>query len=276
MGKSKLNLLNAIFKSGILSLLSGICLWLFNYTNQNKNYPKIESESKLPSLTALTQPATNSGSLIQHSRFLLSYSEKHEQAEWVAYELEGNNLTSEQNDRNGLSFTPDPNVMTDSANPADYSGSGYHRGHLCPAADMAFDPVALRETFYMSNISPQTKAFNVGVWKEIESKTRNWAKSIGKITVITGPILSKQGIDQIGPNKVTVPVGFFKIIYAPKLQKAIGFVVPNQRTEKNPMRYAFNIDYIESITNINFFPSLAKDIETSIESNLDLLFWENS
>ncbi len=78
-------------------------------------------------------------------------------------------------DRQG-DFRPDDKVKTGSATPADYRSSGYDRGHLVPAADMAFSAEAMSATFVMSNISPQARNFNNGVWRELEELTRSWAK----------------------------------------------------------------------------------------------------
>jgi endonuclease G len=277
MRKSKSILPKICQKSGLLALLSGICLWLYYQADTSEVQPKTNTYNKDSTTQYLTQllPAKSPGTFVQHSRFSLSYSEIHEQAEWVAYALSEPALSAKKFNRTGFAFIPDPKINSKSANPNDYSGSSYDRGHLCPAADMAYDSIALRETFYMSNISPQTKAFNQGVWRVIESNTRNWAKNIGHILVITGPVLSKPGLEQIGQNKVTVPVGFFKVIYTPQFQQAIGFIVPNQYTPKDPMQYAFNIDYIEQITNINFLPNLTVELQSAIESKLDLSFWNH-
>ena len=38
--------------------------------------------------------------------------------------------------------------------PSNYSRSGYDRGHLAPAEDMKFSEVTMRDSFYMSNMSP--------------------------------------------------------------------------------------------------------------------------
>lgn len=276
MKKSRTVFPKLLHKSGILSLLSGLCLWLYYQPNNHEPASKTTTEHVSSQNLASLLPSITDGILVQHTQITLSYSQKHKQAEWVAYELSQNKLSANKVSRNGFSFIPDPKIASISAHPTDYVGSGYDRGHLCPAADMAFDSIALLETFYMSNISPQSRAFNQGVWREIESKTRAWASTFGKILVITGPILSKPGLESIGKKKVTVPIGFFKILFAQEYQQAVGFIVPNQRTEKDPMQYAFHVDYVEEIANINFFPNLPLETQSAIESRLDLSFWNNS
>jgi endonuclease G len=170
-------------------------------------------------------------------------------------------------------FRPDPAIRTESATPRDYTGSGYDRGHLCPAADMAFDTVAMSETFLMSNMSPQVHGFNAGIWREMEELTRDWARHFGQVYVVTGPMLNRPGVAQIGFSKVTVPVGFFKVVYAPAQERAIGFLVPNQVSEKPVMDYAFDVDYLEKMTGLDFFPQINTGEKEQTEARLDKSAW---
>ena len=273
-----------IFKTGLFAILAGLSFWIFSRSSGDKKPEMVETSStdtkeipsttqEAPAKTLDWQPKSTTGEVVSHTWYTLSYSEEHEQAEWVAYELTQARLNSNWIDRGGMTFMPDPEVRTESATPRDYTGSGYDRGHLCPAADMAFDSNALRETFYMSNISPQAKGFNTGVWKEMESLTRTWARKYGKLYVVTGPLLSRNGIKQIGFSKVTVPVGFYKVMYAPKQNIAIGFVVPNQKSDKTVMEYSFNIDYIEKLSGLDFFPTLLSGEQEKVESKIDASEW---
>lgn len=268
-----------IFKTGLFAILAALGFWIFSKNSASSETDT--SEKDTPVTTAQSaeiaenwQPDCSQGAaLVEHRWFSLSYIEAHEQAEWVAHELTKDRLNSQWADRGGMSFMPDPLVSTESATPRDYTGSGYDRGHLCPAADMAFDTAALRETFYMSNISPQAKGFNTGVWKELEIQVRRWARQHGRLYVVTGPLLSRQGIRSLGANEVTVPVGFYKVLYAPDQEAAIGFVVPNQKTEKAVMDYAFNVDYVEKLSGIDFFPHLSDETITAAEAKIDMSLW---
>ena len=106
---------------------------------------------------------------VQHTLYevIRAYSEAHEQAYWVYYYLKPDYIhgPAQRSDR----FKPDPKVKTGSATLGDYKGSGYDRGHLCPAAAMRIDQTAMDETFYFSNMSPQKHVFNGGKWKELEA-----------------------------------------------------------------------------------------------------------
>ena len=67
------------------------------------------------------------GSEVHHAYYSLSYSETHEQAEWVAYELKRQHLKS--NNFKRPYFVEDRSVKTKSANYRNYKNSGYDRGH---------------------------------------------------------------------------------------------------------------------------------------------------
>jgi endonuclease G, mitochondrial len=276
-----------IFKTGLFAILAGLAFWIFNRSSGTTDSPT-DPQTQSPTEQADKKPTPPEdikaadvpdylpkfkGEEVAHTWFTLSYLEDHEQAEWVAYELTRQQLDNNWASRAGMTFMPDPNVRTESATPRDYTGSGYDRGHLCPAADMSFDTNALRETFFMSNISPQAKGFNTGIWREMEELTRDWARKYGRIYVVTGPMLSRPGIAQIGFSKVTVPVGFFKVMYAPKQEIAIGFVVPNQKSDRPVMEYAFHLDYVEKLTGIDFFPELLGGDNESVEKEVDKSQW---
>lgn len=227
-----------------------------------------EPENFLPAVSA-------SNELIKHKFYSLSYSERHEQAEWVAYELILEHLNGPKQDRFDY-FAPDLSIKSRSAIHRDYTGSGFTRGHLAPAADMAFNPQAAEECFFMSNISPQLRAFNNGIWRELEENVRDWARSNKRIYVVTGPVLQGDLTQKIGQNRVSVPKLFYKVILDYQLPeiKSIGFIIPNARSEQPLKNYACSIDSVEKMTGINFFPLLPdQDKMETIEQQTELQQW---
>lgn len=151
------------------------------------------------------------GEIVRHTYYTLSFNSRHKQANWVYYtlELEGKERVAERTDR----FREDKKVPSGSAKPSDYIKSGYDRGHLCPAADMAHSAEAMEETFLMSNISPQLPVFNRGIWKSLEKLVRDWGEK-ERIYIVTGPVF-KDNKGKIGRTGVTVPGFFYKVVYAP-------------------------------------------------------------
>ena len=210
------------------------------------------------------------GQKIDHSYYSLSYNEAHEQAEWVYYFLTSSmiNGSYERSDN----FRNDNKVKTGSAFKSDYYKSGYDRGHLAPAGDMKISSTSMSESFLLSNISPQHSSFNRGGWKKLESQVRSWVLSEGNMYVVTGPILFNP-IGSIGSNRVTIPSYFYKIVYSKSNDKMIGLVMPNQKITNDLKHYVKSVDYIESITEIDFFHQLDDDYEEELESDVNLKDW---
>jgi endonuclease G len=217
--------------------------------------------------------------MIKHSGFTLAYHEADEQALWVAYQLNSNELMQNQVERTS-DFRPDPLVKTKSAEARDYKSTGYDRGHLCPASDRAVSLDKMSETFYMSNISPQIPGFNRGIWKQLEENVRDWTSNVHRLYVVTGPILENPELSKkIGyANKITVPREFYKVIVDLQggKQKGIGFIIHNQDSDRPLNEYVVSIDQIEKRTNLNFFPKLSKNQELNIEAKVDLTKWGNN
>jgi endonuclease G len=206
-------------------------------------------------------PTSTTKQIVKHKYYTLSYNEKFEQAEWVAYELKKEYLKN--NDFKRPYFIEDPKVTTGSADWRNYKNSGYDKGHLCPAGDMEFDKGAYNDTFYTSNISPQKHDFNSGIWNRLEQKTRYWASKYNDVYVVTGGIL-KDSDKKIGTEKVSVPKYFYKIVVAKsgKEHKAIAFLVPNEDSDKPLYDFVVSIETLEKMTGIDFFPNL-KNLKSS-------------
>lgn len=206
--------------------------------------------------------------VVVHTGYVLGYDESAEQAAWVAYWLDPMR-TRHKVDRTD-NFEADPAVPTGSSTPEVYRGSGYDRGHLAPAADMSWSSRTMRESFYMSNMSPQEPEFNRGIWERTESLVRRWASAYRKLYVVSGPILVKGEVTKSigkGAVHVKVPKRYYKIVfesYPPEL-KAIAFVMENRALSGSPRRYAVSIDSVEALTGLDFFPQLPDSLEAPLE-----------
>lgn len=214
-------------------------------------------------------PASN---IIKHTYYTLSYNEKYKQANWVCYTLTDSMVTDNREERNA-SFKMDKLGPKIAAKSSDYIKCGYDRGHLCPAADMSFNATAMRESFLMTNISPQTPDFNRGIWKELETTVRKWAKKEHEIVVVTGPVFSTNK-GTIGQDRILVPGKFFKIIYdATDEPRIIAFVLPNEKSDRPLTDFAVATDEVEKMTGFDFFSQLPDNIENQIEGKVELAGW---
>jgi endonuclease G len=241
----------------------------------NEDYPATSSTKTSDGSSEFDDsflPFSTSGTIVHHAYYSLSYSETHEQAEWVAYELQKQHL--KKNDFKRPYFVEDRSVKTKSANYRNYKNSGYDRGHLVPAADRKFSYDAFHETFLTSNISPQNHEFNAGIWNSLEQKVRFWAEKHDGVYVITGGVL-KNGLKGIGEERVSVPQEFYKIVVdvSEGEYKAIAFIIPNRATDKSFYEYTVTIDVIEKRTGIDFFSNLSEDIENELEASNNLRYW---
>ncbi|QXP63995.1 DNA/RNA non-specific endonuclease [Polaribacter sp. HaHaR_3_91] len=217
-------------------------------------------------------PTSTTNQVVHHQNYSLSYSEKHEQAEWVAYELKASDLSSTNYKR--PYFEIDNAVKTKAAHWRNYKKSGYDKGHLCPAADRRFSKVAHDETFLTSNISPQEHKFNAGVWNRLEQKVRYWAKKNDGVFVITGGVL-ENNLKTIGSEAVAVPNQFYKVILDKTNGKIkmLAFLMPHKESNLPLYKFVVSVDKVEALTGIDFFKELDDTIEEQLESSSSYKNW---
>lgn len=207
----------------------------------------------------------------EYTGFTLSYNKDNRTPNYVAWELLGTEVSTEwpRNDN----FWQD-NDINGCTKHSDYTGSGYDRGHMCPAADQKWSEQAMIDCFVMANMCPQLHDLNAGAWEKLEEKERIWAKRDSAILIVAGPIYT-DGDTYIEKSKVKVPDAFFKVLIAPYLDqpRGIAFVYPHMKCPGNMQEYATTIDEVEKITGFDFFSALPDEIENKIESEYSFTDW---
>ena len=212
--------------------------------------------------------------IIDREGYALGYSDYHEQARWVIYRMTYEEATTKAVARND-NFREDPQIKNGSATLDDYYKSGYDRGHLAPSADMVFSFKTMDESFYMSNMSPQAPDFNRGIWKDLEAQVRSFAITEKDIYVVTGPILPQTKKKAIGPNKVTVPDRYYKVVWSRTPPgKMIGFILPNAGSTKSLQSFAVTVDKVEAETGLDFFSEIPQPQQEQLESTLTVDAWK--
>lgn len=219
-------------------------------------------------------PADISSQIVRYPGFTVSFNKDYHLPNWVAWELTGEEAASTVTTREKGTFMPDPNVDGCSAL-EDYKGSGFDRGHMCPAGDMKWSQEAMAACFYLTNMCPQDHALNSGAWSNLEDKCRQWAKRDSAIVIICGPVLTDKLPRKIGPNNVPVPERFFKVVLAPYADpvRGIGFIMANGKVPGGMQAAAVSIDQVEEITGFDFFAALPDDIEDKVESECNFPRW---
>eukprot|EP00775_Hariotina_reticulata_P011483 gene11483-11627_t len=163
----------------------------------------------------------------------------------------------------------------------DYSGSGYDRGHMAPAANHRASQKAMNDTFSLSNISPQVgPGFNRDYWARFEKFVKDVAKVSDGVFIVTGPLWLPQPDGRgkwemrhpvIGqpPQMVSVPTHYYKVILAENTsgqngqhRAAVGaFVMPNAAIDPQTPVTAFTVplESLEGVAGAKFFPGFVND-----------------
>ncbi len=213
-------------------------------------------------------PSTNSDQFLCRDGYAVGYNYDTKNADWVAYHItaESVNITNKRSN----SFKEDTE-MPDYARStlADYKGSGYDRGHLAPSATMDFTRESMKQSFLMSNMSPQLPGFNRVGWRVLEEHVRDLANEYNELYVVTGPIY--QGNEGTIGNGVVIPSAFYKVILDPSFDEAIAFIVPHRDVSSSELaNFITTIDEVERQTGLDFFAQTPD----SIEDNMESVKWE--
>ena len=218
---------------------------------------------------------------------------------WTCYELHAGNTMSSAKRKDD--FKADPEVAI-SSELADYSGTEFSRGHLCPSADRVCSTEQNKQTFFLTNMQPQYQSHNGGLWSRLETLVRNYATNdtysgshcdtlyVVKAATISDKVtINGEQQDGIYPdikcgtlNKLIVPKYFYMALLhynkATDTYRAVAFWTEHLSTldsNKNLGDYAISIEELENRTGIDFFCNLPDDIETTVESEEpDMSFWK--
>lgn len=210
--------------------------------------------------------------LIEKTSYIVSYNKDTKIANWVAWHLFADHTDGPV--RRMSNFYEEESVAYPRATLEDYRGSGWSRGHMCPAGDNKWSAPAMYESFSLVNVCPQNASLNSGLWNRIEMDCRKWAVKYGDVYIVCGPLFYNKEHETIGTNKVVVPEAFFKVILCLNGKpKAIGFVVKNNEGAKKKDQYVNTVDQVERITGMDFFPALPDSIEDIVEATANINEW---
>ncbi|MBM3871192.1 MAG: DNA/RNA non-specific endonuclease [Verrucomicrobia bacterium] len=223
----------------------------------------------LPDATRYGHPVI----ILTNAAYLTGYCEARRNPAWVGFSL--NSITVGSLGKRPSKFFTD--TRTRSATHQDYTNSGYDRGHMAPnyAIGTRYGHEAQRETFYMSNISPQTRELNQMWWRVLEEKEANdFAVRLERVWVVTGPMFSgevkklKGGVD--------VPTAFYRIILDEEngQPRALAFIAPQTVTGNEPLsQFLTSVREVERQTGLDFHPALSKEAQDRIEMPSATRLW---
>lgn len=217
---------------------------------------------------AMGAPSENSDQVLCRDGYAVGYNYQTKNADWVAYHLTAESVNASYKRSNNFKIDSELPAEAQSTL-ADYRKSGYDRGHLAPSAAMDFTQASMKQSFLMSNMSPQLPGFNRVGWRLLEEHVRDVANEYNEVYVVTGPIYYGNE-DSIG-NGVVIPSAFYKVILDPSFNDAIAFVVPHRDVSGSELiNFVTTVDDVEQHTGLDFFSLVADSTEESMEAQL----WE--
>lgn len=105
--------------------------------------------------------------ILKREGYCLGYEGRLRQPAWVCEILSKDSIKGTTK-RERLSFLEDKDLPSSVRSTLkDYRKSGYDRGHMAPAADHKGSEKAMKDTFLLSNMSPQNPQFNRGYWANL-------------------------------------------------------------------------------------------------------------
>ena len=180
-----------------------------------------------------------------------------------------------------------------------YGNGAYSRGHQVPNADRKSDDLMNKQTYYVTNQTPQLQnKFNGTVWGNLEKAVRNELGKVDTLYVATGPVYKTVGGNEditylkasssdITPASLPVPNYYWKALLKVKWEKgkitsasAIAFWFEHKEynssdSDYNYVTHAVSVDRIESLTGLDLFTNLPDELESTAETNSDWTTFQN-
>ena len=202
--------------------------------------------------------------LIHREGYSLAYDARNRNPLWVYEHLTAENI-KDKTDVSHSDFKEDEKIPLHlRATRADYRGQGLDLGHM--AFPHFSDQEALNETYYLTNMCPQSPQFNRGYWDKLDKHVRDLTKDYQHVYVTTGPLYlpynEKNGrfikYRVIGPNDVAVPSHFFKVLLLEDKsgkKEVVAYIFPNHEIPLyTPLeRFQTSIEIVEKSAGLILF-----------------------
>jgi endonuclease G len=221
--------------------------------------------------------------LIDRPQYVISYNDKRKTANWVAWHLVAKDIGRTARGQ----FQEDPDLPKELTRVqfGTYTGSGFDRGHMCPARDRSENEKDNDAVFLMTNVIPQSRACNQKGWERLESYCRDLAENGKELYIVCGPH-GMGGLDDDGKKKltigraapfVTVPASVWKVILVldkgtnPNAKsRTIAVWMPNDNTVVDDWtKYRVSVAEVEKKTGLTFFPLVHADVAKELKEKVD-------
>ncbi len=232
---------------------------------------------------ARAEPSYREAFLITRPQYTLSYNARKHTPNWVCWQLREDDLGKSQRG----AFVPDPLLPKSFAHVTShvYDGSGFDRGHMCPAQDRSAVQADMDATFYTTNIVPQAPHCNQRGWERLEAYCRDLTKDGHVLWIASGPAgVGGEGKDGVkkeiskGELDVTVPAKVWKVILVlpgasakpTRASRTIAVIMPNtQEVDYEWAQYRVSVAEVEKLTGCKFWPTLPDELATDLKGKTD-------
>jgi endonuclease G len=151
--------------------------------------------------------------VLPYANFTVVFDRRRRLATYTIVDVDGPTWRSIRR-RRPDTWSFDPRLPAEEqAGPNLYDGTRYDYGHLVRRQDACSGntpELGERDTFHLTNASPQDNLLNTGPWNDLENHVLNTIqRSHAKVVVITGPVLRETDPIEFGYQ---IPQDFYKIV----------------------------------------------------------------
>ena len=232
--------------------------------------PELRIYGGLPNAARYGQPIV----VLTNIGYLSGYCEGRRNPAWVGFSI--SSITVGSTAKRPSKFLTDTRTASPVAH-GDYTGTGYDRGHMAPnyAIGTRYGHEAQRETFLMSNITPQSPDLNRIWWRVLEEKEANdFAVRLERVWVVTGPVFAGE-VKKL-PSGVDIPTAFYRIILDEEngQPRVLAFIAPQTVTGHEPLaQFLTSVREIERQTGLDFYPELPREVQERFETGKAERLW---
>ncbi|MBT4486898.1 MAG: DNA/RNA non-specific endonuclease [Rhodospirillaceae bacterium] len=133
----------------------------------------------------------------------------------------------------------------------DPSTGTWDRGHLVPANHMDHSEVAMKETFFVTNILPQQSTFNQaqGAWSRTEVISECY-RDVSKLTVWGGVVWGSDASNDffVDTHELRTPDFWWKVIFRHDTKAYVAWLFPNHKsaTSSNADNYLISLNDLKA------------------------------
>uniref|UniRef100_A0A8C1WL13 Uncharacterized protein n=1 Tax=Cyprinus carpio TaxID=7962 RepID=A0A8C1WL13_CYPCA len=199
--------------------------------------------------------------------YVMLYDTAKKNAKWV-YEILNKSTVPYHYKK--VTFRKDNNIDDDKQalnSTKGFKDKDYVRGHLAAAANHMWCQEAYNDTYLISNMTPQIKSINNGIWKTLEYYCRNIIYNddrVRNVHVYTGPLyLNNEGLTM---EEKAVPTHYFKVVIVENVNGKAKVEYNQEKKKRENIRlknYIVDIEEIEKKSGLPFTHKIDSNKVTS-------------